>query len=69
MADDDNCRMFDVPAAPSPALAFDGMVALTDWGVIRARGPEAAAFLNGQLTQELLHLDPCQARLAGYCSP
>src|SRR4051812_40542826 len=44
-------------------------VRLTDWGVIRAKGEDAASFLNGQLTQETLGLEPGQARLAGYCSP
>lgn len=53
--------------APSSAR-FDGAVALTDWGVIRAEGPDAAAFLHGQLTQDVLHLDARHARLAGYCS-
>jgi hypothetical protein len=47
---------------------FDGIVALKDWGVISAQGPDAAAFLNGQLTQDLLHMDERHARLAGYCS-
>ena len=41
---------------------------LTDWGVIRARGDDAATFLHGQLTQDVLHLDADAARLAGYCS-
>jgi folate-binding protein YgfZ len=40
---------------------------LSDWGVIRAQGPEAATFLNSQLTQDMLQLET--ARLAGYCSP
>jgi len=66
MGGDDNCRMSD--ALPT-AYAFDGIAALTDWGVIRAQGPDAASFLNSQLTQDLLHLDARQARLAGYCSP
>jgi hypothetical protein len=62
---DDNSRMS--PALPS-FNAFDGTVALTDWGVICAQGPDAASFLNGQLTQDLLHMDARHARLAGYCS-
>ncbi len=41
---------------------------LADWGVIRAQGPEAAQFLQGQLTQDMLHIEPHEARLAGYCS-
>ena len=62
MGGDDNCRMSDAPT-------FDGAVALPDWGVILAQGPEAATFLNSQLTQDLLHLGAGEARLAGYCSP
>ncbi len=52
-----------------PSLDFDGAVPLPDWGVIRARGIDAAAFLHGQLTQDVTHLDGGHARLAGYCSP
>lgn len=47
----------------------DAVVALSHWGVIRAQGSDAAAFLHGQLTQDVVHLDASQARLAGYCSP
>ncbi len=43
-------------------------VALSHWGLIRARGADAASFLHGQLTQDVLHLGPAEARLAGYCS-
>ena len=49
---------------PAPSLA----VPLTHWGVIRALGPDAAKFLHGQLTQDVLQLGRSQARLAGYCS-
>jgi tRNA-modifying protein YgfZ len=44
------------------------IVRLSDWGVIRAQGAEAAKFLHGQLTQDMLHIEPGEARLAGYCS-
>jgi hypothetical protein len=56
---------------PESDLALSTPVAarLVDWGVIRAKGDDAGAFLNGQLTQEALKLDVGQARLAGYCSP
>ena len=47
----------------------DGALRLSDWGLILAQGPEAATFLNGQLTQNMLRLGDTQARLAGYCSP
>jgi len=47
---------------------LQGAVRLTDWGVIRASGDDARAFLHGQLTQDVLQLDEHSARLAGYCS-
>jgi len=55
----------------APDLAFGTPVAvrLADWGVIRAKGDDAATFLNGQLTQDTVKMDVGQARLAGYCSP
>lgn len=46
-----------------------GSIRLPDWGIIRARGAEAAQFLHGQLTQDIANLSAGQARLAGYCSP
>lgn len=46
-----------------------GAVALPDWALIHAHGPDAATFLQGQLTQDVLTLAPGAARLAGYCSP
>jgi tRNA-modifying protein YgfZ len=62
--------------APSPALEKavtshfqnPSHVRLTDLGVIRAQGPEAAKFLQGQLTQDVEHLPTDRACLAGYCS-
>jgi len=58
------------PALPLPvvALAPEGAVRLTDWGVIRATGADAPRFLHGQLTQDIEHLGGGLARLAGYCS-
>lgn len=47
---------------------YAGAVRLTDWGVIRAHGEEAAKFLHTQLTQDIALQTPAQARLAGYCS-
>ena len=41
---------------------------LTDWGVIDAQGDDAASFLHGQLTQDVLLLRDGQAHLAGFCS-
>lgn len=48
---------------------FDGQVTLAGrWGVLRAQGPDAAAFLHSQLTQDIATLGDGEARLAGYCS-
>lgn len=59
-------------ACMKPSLAamsnLQGAVRLADWGVIRAAGNDAASFLHGQLTQEIVRLDAGHARLAGYCS-
>ena len=57
-------------ALPLPSLAagLEGATRLEDWGVIAARGEEAAKFLHSQLTQDLALQTPQQARLAGYCS-
>ena len=56
-------------SSSTSASAPEGRVRLDHWGVIRVQGADAASFLNGQLTQDMLHLAPSQARLAGYCSP
>jgi tRNA-modifying protein YgfZ len=58
---DDNRRM-------SPTSLLDGAARLVDWGVISARGADAASFLHGQLSSDVAHLEASQARLAGYCS-
>jgi folate-binding protein YgfZ len=61
MGGDDNRRM-------NATFSFDGAARLADWGVIRARGADAASFLHGQLSSDIAHLGTAQARLAGYCS-
>jgi len=50
------------------AAPAQGIVRLSDWGVIRAQGPDAASFLHGQLTQDIQQMDLHATRLAGYCS-
>lgn len=51
------------------ANVFQGVTpALADWGVIRAEGPDAAAFLHGQLTQDFALMRPGEARLAALCT-
>ncbi len=47
---------------------FEGAARLTGWGVMRAAGPDAASFLQSQLTQDVLGLDASRATLAGWCS-
>ena len=49
-------------------LDVDGALPLAHWGLIRARGADAASFLQGQLTNDVLQLDATTARLAGFCS-
>ena len=61
MGSDDNRRM-------TTPYSLDGAAPLAHWGVIRAQGADAAAFLHGQLTNDFALLDTSHARLAGYCS-
>jgi len=61
MGSDDNRHM-------TTPYSLDGAAPLAHWGVIRAQGADAAAFLHGQLTNDFALLDTSHARLAGYCS-
>jgi folate-binding protein YgfZ len=57
-------------SAPAASSSINGgALRLTDWALLRARGPEAATFLQSQLTQDVLGLSGGQVRLSGYCSP
>ncbi len=47
---------------------LDGVARLTELGVIRVEGSDAASFLQGQLTQDFVLLKPGEARLAAFCS-
>src|SRR5262245_46671194 len=58
----------DNAPAPTPSNTPAGAVRLHDWGVIRARGEEAGAFLQSQLTNDLAGVTAERAQLAGYCS-
>lgn len=58
--------MSPTPALPSPFPS--GALRLNDWGLIRAQGEDAAKFLQGQLTNDVLTLRADEARLAGFCS-
>ena len=53
----------------SPQLAVEPSQALLPhWGVIRATGADAAAFLHGQITHDVALLPEGQARYAAYCN-
>ena len=65
-AGDDNCAMNATLPVSTP---LSGHVRLSDWGLIRAQGPDTASFLQGQLTQDVVQWPLSQARLAGFCSP
>lgn len=48
----------------------NGFVApLASFGLMAFSGADAVSFLHRQLTNDLEHLPPSQARLAGYCTP
>ena len=49
-------------------ISIGGVCRLADRGVIRASGADAATFLQGQLTNDVLTPGRATARLAGFCS-
>lgn len=53
----------------SDTTAWQGSCALGHLGVIEASGADAAAFLHGQLSQDIVQLPVGQPALAAYCSP
>ncbi|MDQ8000610.1 MAG: folate-binding protein [Bordetella sp.] len=56
--------------APLPSPLLQGVTPVLDTlGVIRAEGPDAAAFLHGQLTQDFVLMGAQEARLAALCTP
>jgi folate-binding protein YgfZ len=59
-------RFADVDAA---RLAAGFVAPLTDLGVLEVAGADAVAFLHGQLTNDVEHLPPGEARWYGYCTP
>lgn len=62
-------NLADRPVFPDLVPAgLSGCARIADWGVIRARGEDAAKFLHGQLTQDFSLLGLSEARLAAYCS-
>jgi folate-binding protein YgfZ len=55
-------------SAMTPAVP-NGVTTLSHLGVIRAEGPDAASFLHGQLTQDIVLMTSADARLAALCTP
>jgi folate-binding protein YgfZ len=45
-----------------------GACTVTPLACLKAQGPEAAAFLHGQLSQDVQSLGPTEARLGAYCT-
>jgi len=52
----------------STSFATNGVARLSHWGVMRASGADAASFLHGQLTSDVLNLGGARALPAGFCS-
>jgi hypothetical protein len=50
-------------------LAAGFVAPVTDLGLIAVAGEDAATFLHNQLTNDVTHLGPNVARLAGFCTP
>ena len=55
-------------APTTSTAALQGVTRLTHLGVILAQGADAASFLQGQLTQDVLTMAPGESRLAAFCS-
>lgn len=59
-----------IPAPPLPAAFADGPAAVTvARGVIRASGPDTEAFLQGQLSQDVVALAPGESRWSLLLQP
>ncbi|MEA3275890.1 MAG: folate-binding protein YgfZ [Pseudomonadota bacterium] len=60
----DNVRFPDAPSVADCALTD-----LSPLGLIAITGPEAADFLQGQLTNDVRELSPSHTQLSAHCSP
>jgi tRNA-modifying protein YgfZ len=61
--------MNNMTALPAfDVTTLSGQALLPHLGVIRATGPDAVAFLQGQLTQDVAAMGPGEARLAAFCN-
>jgi folate-binding protein YgfZ len=55
-------------ATAQPDFSAAHTIALPHLSVVEVQGPDAGSFLQGQLTQDALSMQPSQARAGGYCS-
>lgn len=60
--------MHPAPSELPPDEHSGCICALQDWGVIRAQGADATAFLHSQLSNDIRSLDGTSSRLAAYCN-
>ncbi|MDO5693877.1 MAG: folate-binding protein [Pseudomonadota bacterium] len=60
--------MSESVSALSNIAVPNGIAPLPHLGVIRAKGDDAAKFLQGQLTQDVVLMQPGEARLAAFCN-
>jgi folate-binding protein YgfZ len=61
---------FAAPTAELDAVLHGPVLArLDEFGRIRVDGPDAATFLQSQLTNDVANLDPSSVQLNGYCTP
>ena len=59
----------DLPVVSAAlATSLSGVAELARLGVVRAKGEDAAKFLQGQLTQDVVGISPDQAHLAAFCN-
>jgi tRNA-modifying protein YgfZ len=66
----DEVRDFgDAAAERRAAGAGDVLIDLSHCSLIRVHGPDAADFLNGQLTSDVRSLDERRSQLSAWCSP
>jgi hypothetical protein len=56
--------MMSDPAQAQPAVSL----VLTHLAAVEVQGADAGTFLQGQLTQDVVSMEPGQARAGGYCS-
>lgn len=59
----------DAAAERRAAHAGNVLIDLSHWSLIRAHGPDAVDFLNGQLTNDVRRIDERRSQLSAWCSP